>query len=167
MITNIKGGSMTCTMRKLKKKCKLLLMLCNAMQHICISECVFHLSPANIIFCFSQCITRATDILTLLGRVWTQDHEWVKILDFKYNFVYTGATVYNFSWVYSESNNLYCADNSEWETKTRRCWHVNLHSYKNCNTVNIILWKRHFNILCQEKNLKLFMPKCLRNVSEI
>ena len=60
MITNIKGGSMTCTMRKLKKKCKLLLILCNAMQHVCISECVFHLSPANIIFCFSQCITRAT-----------------------------------------------------------------------------------------------------------
>ena len=31
----------------------------------------------------------------------------------------------------------------------------------------IILWKRHFNILCQEKNLKLFLLKCLRNVSKI
>ena len=88
--------------QKTRKKCKLLLILCNAKQHILyISECMFHLSPAKIIFCFSQFITRATDILTL-GRVWTQEHEWVKILDFKYNFVYTGATVYNFSSVYSE-----------------------------------------------------------------
>ena len=58
---------------------------------------------------------------------------------------------------YTLSNNLYCADNSGWETNTQRCWHVNLHSYKNCNTVIsfyendiliIYVKRRTWNYLC-------------------